>query len=78
MADGRYRYEYDQEGREVKIRSYNDWADDDLPNAVFVFEYIVDERGNWIQRFRHYRSKSDSRWSTDVTERKLTYFSPSE
>lgn len=78
LGDGRYRYEYDSEGRNTKVWSYNDWADDDVPNSVFVFEYTVDGHGNWIERSDHHRSKSDSRWRTRVTKRTLKYFSPVE
>jgi hypothetical protein len=78
LGDGRYRYEYDSYARKIKTWSYNDWADEDVPNSVFVFEYTVDEHGNWIERSDHHRSKNDPRWRTQVTKRKLTYFSPSE
>jgi hypothetical protein len=75
LGDGRYTYEYDTDGRKMKNWSFNDCSDDNLPNAVTVFEYQSDEVGNWVKRTAFHRFLTDSRWTKKITNRKLTYFS---
>lgn len=74
LGDGRYKYEYDEEGRQSRVLSFNDWDAENVPNAITVCEYHCDESGNWVERRKHHRFRSDSRWSTTVTTRKITYW----
>ncbi len=73
VGDGRYKYEYDEEGRERRILSYDDWSDSNVPNHVRAFRYKCDEQGNWIERIEGSRFRSDKKWKTYKTTRKLTY-----
>jgi hypothetical protein len=73
-GDGRYVYEYDDEGRKQRILSYDDLADAQIPSSIRSFTYTYDEHGNWIERGEYYRSKSDTDWTKSMTMRKLTYF----
>jgi len=75
LGDGKYTYEYDAEGRKSRVWSFNDLAENDVANAVTVYEYETDEVGNWIERREFHRSRSDSHWSNKVSTRKLTYYS---
>jgi len=74
LGDGKYRFEYDTEGRTIKTLSLNEFTDDDLPDSVSVFEYTVDEAGNWTERRKQSRSKSDSAWRTEMTRREIAYY----
>jgi hypothetical protein len=72
LGDGRYKFEYDSEGRESKVWSFNEW--DDVATSVKTYEYECDQRGNWIERRALNQSRSDSYWRTEITTRKLTYY----
>ena len=72
LGDGKYVYEYDGEGRQIKVWTFNDW--ESVPNAVRVSEYVYDENGNWTERSDYHRSKGDSNWIKRITTRRLTYF----
>lgn len=74
LGDGKYRYEYDSEGRQSKVWSYEDLSGDDIPNSVRVYEYSCDERENWIERREFHRFRDDSKWSYKITTRELTYY----
>jgi hypothetical protein len=74
LGDGRYRMEYDAKGRKVKTLSFNDWANENTPNAISIYEYLDDETGNWIERLTHHRFRNNSRWRTDSTKRKISYY----
>jgi hypothetical protein len=73
-GDGRYVYEYDDEGRTHRILSYNDLADAEIPNSIRGFKYTSDENGNWVERDEYWRSRSDSDWTNKITTRTLTYY----
>jgi hypothetical protein len=73
LGDGRYRHEYDADGRKIKTWSFNDLSHDKVPNAVTVVEYESDEIGNWVERHAFSRFRSHSRWTEKITNRKLTY-----
>jgi hypothetical protein len=73
-GDGRYTYEYDEEGRAHRILSYNDLADPEVPNSIRGFVYKCDEYGNWTERSEHYRSRRDSDWTNRITTRRLMYY----
>jgi len=77
LGDGRYVYEYDPEGRESSVLSFNDSALDNEPNHIKRFAYMYDQHGNWIERCEHSRFTRDSNWQKTVTTRKLTYYLPS-
>ena len=72
LGDGRYTYEYDGEGRKRRVWSFNEW--DNSASSVRVYEYICDERGNWIERHAFQRFRSDSDWRRTITTRKLAYY----
>lgn len=74
LGDGKYRFEYDAEGRLIKTLCLNEWTNDNVPESVTLFEYTVDEVGNWIERRKRFRFKSDSAWRTQVTTRKISYY----
>jgi hypothetical protein len=74
LGDGRYTYEYNDEGRKHKILSYNDLADPDIPNGIRGFVYQCDERGNWTECTEYHHSRSDSGRTKRITTRKLTYY----
>jgi hypothetical protein len=72
LGDGKYAYEYDEQGRRIKVWSFNDF--EDVAIAVTDSEYTNDEHGNWIERVNSYRSVADSTVTKSVTTRHLTYF----
>ena len=74
LGDGKYRFAYDAEGRLIKTLSLNEWTNDNVPESVTVFEYTADEVGNWIERLKHFRFKSDTAWTTQITTRKISYY----
>lgn len=75
LGDGKYVYEYDSAGRKHRVLSFDDIADENIPNRISGFTYVCDEEGNWIERREFSRGRSDDRWRVSVTERKLAYHS---
>jgi hypothetical protein len=73
-GDGRYTYEYDDEGRTHKCLSFNDFDEEDIPSSIKGFTYECDEQGNWTERCEYYRSRGDSDWTRRMTTRRLTYY----
>jgi len=73
-GDGRYTYEYDDEGRKHRILSYNDLADSQIPNSVKQFVYECDEQGNWTKRCEYFRFRTHAEWTKMITTRELTYY----
>jgi hypothetical protein len=76
LGDGRYLYEYDQEGRESRVLSLNEFTDDNEPDHISRLAYKCDQHGNWIERCEFSRFRSDPNWRKTVTTRKLTYCLP--
>lgn len=74
LGDGKYSYEYDEEGRESKLWSFNDLAGEDPANALRISEYTVDAVGNWIERREFHQLRGDASWRTALTTRSLTYY----
>jgi hypothetical protein len=74
LGDGRYTYEYDVDGRETRVWNFNEWSEEQVPNAITVHEYTSDEVGNWVKRSSFHRFRTGSRWTERITNRKLTYF----
>lgn len=72
LGDGKYKYEYDAEGRRTKVWSFNDL--EDVANTVTISEYLFDENGNWTERSDSHRSMSDFKWRKNITTRRLTYY----
>lgn len=75
LGDGKYKYEYDSEGRTSKVWTLNDLESDGQANGLKIYEYTTDDVGNWIERRDFHRSRSDSKWSMKTTTRRLTYYS---
>ena len=74
LGDGRYRYEYDEEGRQSRVLTFNEWSETDVPSHISEFTYKCDERGNWVERRKLWTCRSDSHWRETVTSRKLAYY----
>lgn len=74
LGDGKYKYEYDSEGRTSRVWTFNDLVSDDPANGVTIYEYETDEAGNWVERREFWQSRGDSTWSKKTTSRKLKYY----
>lgn len=74
LGDGRYRYQYDEQGRESEILSFNDLVSDSTPNHILKFAYSDDKYGNWIERREASRFESELQWRETITTRKLSYY----
>jgi hypothetical protein len=74
LGDGKYIYEYDDEGRISKVWSFNDHAAEDVASAVTLHEYSTDDVGNWVERRDFRKFRGDSNWSKRITSRKFIYF----
>jgi hypothetical protein len=74
LGDGKYRYEYDSEGRTSRVWTFNDLVPDEPATGIKIYEYETDESGNWIARREFYQSRGDSTWSMKTTTRKFTYY----
>jgi hypothetical protein len=74
LGDGKYSYEYNDVGRESKIWTFNEFEDDEVAKGVTIYEYVNDERGNWIERREFHRWRNQSDHSKTITRRKVTYF----
>jgi hypothetical protein len=75
LGDGKYKYEYDSEGRARRVWTFNDLVPDGPANGLKIHEYETDEAGNWVERRDFYQSLGDSTWSMKTTTRRLTYYS---
>ena len=74
LGDGRYVYEYDEEGRKKYVWSFNDLDPSDVPNALTIYEYDCDDQGNWTEQRRFHQFRSETSWRLTKTIRRLTYF----
>jgi hypothetical protein len=74
LGDGKYRYEYDSEGRTIRLWTFNDAISDQAATGIKIYEYETDESENWGTRREFYQSRGDSTWSMMTTSRKLTYY----
>jgi len=74
LGDGKYLYEYDQEGRRSKTWTFSEFGDDNIATKVTIYEYVNDEIGNWIERHECHRWRDDSYKSRSLTTRTLTYY----
>lgn len=74
LGDGRYTYEYDEQGRKSKVWTYEDLSGDTVPSSVCVYEYDYDGPGNWIARRTFHRSRSDASWSMTAVRRRIAYY----
>ena len=76
LGDGKYKYEYDLEGRESRIWTLDEFDPEERPLSINIYEYENDESGNWIERRDFHQSHSDTKWFTQKTTRKLGYYAP--
>jgi hypothetical protein len=74
LGDGKYLYEYDEEGRKKFVWSFNDLDPRAEANALAIYEYDCDDIGNWIARRKFHQFRGDASWRLATTTRKLTYF----
>lgn len=74
LGDGKYLYEYNQEGRRTKIWTFNEFGDDNTATAVTTYEYVDDKVGNWIERREYHLWRDDPYQSKCLTTRTLTYY----
>jgi hypothetical protein len=73
LGDGKYLHEYEEKGRVNKVWSFNEFGDDNIASKVTVYEYVDDDRGNWIERREFHLWRNDSYRSSTTTTRKLEY-----
>jgi hypothetical protein len=76
LGDGKYKFDYDSEGRPSRTGTFNEYEHEEQAIAIKRYEYETDESGNWTARHEQWRSRGDSAWSTKITTRKLTYYPP--
>lgn len=74
LGDGKYRYEYDEEGRMSKVWTFSEFDDDNLASNVTIYQYVNDNRGNWIERCEFHLWRNDTCQSKTTTTRVLTYY----
>jgi hypothetical protein len=74
LGDGKYVYEYDDDGRLSKLWTFNEFEDDNIASSVTMYEYTNDDFGNWIERRRLNQFRNCSQQSKQITTRKLTYY----
>jgi hypothetical protein len=77
LGDGKYLYEYDQEGRRSKTWIFSEFGDENIATNVTIYEYVNDDIGNWIERREHHLWRDGSYQSKSLTTRTLTYYPPS-
>lgn len=75
LGDGKYVYEYDEEGRKRYVWSFDDLSPRDSANALNIYEYDCDAHGNWIERRRFHQFRGDSSWRLTKTIRRIEYSS---
>jgi hypothetical protein len=74
LGDGKYLYEYNDEGRKSKIWTFDEFGEDNIASSVTIYEYVNDILGNWIDRSEFHLWRNDSYKSKVITSRKLTYY----
>ena len=74
LGDGKYSYEYDEEGRKTKVWTFSEFAADPVAASVTIYEYVNDQLGNWIERQESYIVRDGAHRSKQLTTRTLTYF----
>lgn len=74
MGDGKYLHEYDEEGRISKLRTFSEFDEDNVASSVTIYQYVNDDRGNWIERSELHLWRNDSYQSKTTTTGKLTYY----
>lgn len=74
LGDGKYKYEYDAEGRKRRVSTFTEFGDDEAASGLKIYEYACDEFGNWIERREFHKFRGDLSWSKTVTIRNLTYY----
>lgn len=74
LGDGKYLYEYGEEGRIDKVWTFNEFGEDNIASGVTIYQYVNDDRGNWIERSQLHLWRNDSYQSKTTTTRKLAYY----
>lgn len=74
LGDGKYIYEYGEEGRRSKTWTFSEFADENIATNVTIYEYVNDEIGNWIERHEYHLWRDDLYRSKRLTTRTLTYY----
>jgi hypothetical protein len=62
LGDGKYKYEYDLEGRESRIWTLDEFDPNEQPISITIYEYESDVSGNWIERRNFHQGRSDTKW----------------
>jgi hypothetical protein len=76
LGDGKYKYEYDSEGRTSRVWTFNDTVSGQPATGIKICEYEMDESENWVARREFHQSRGDSTWKMMTTSRKFTYYPP--
>jgi hypothetical protein len=76
LGDGKYKYEYDSEGRTNRVWTFNDTVSGQPATGIKIYEYEMDESENWVARREFHQSRGDSTWAMMSTSRKFTYYPP--
>jgi hypothetical protein len=74
LGDGKYKYEYDAEGRKSRVSTFTEFGGDEAASGLKIYEYTCDGFQNWIERREFHKFSSDLRWLKTVTTRKLAYY----
>jgi hypothetical protein len=74
LGDGKYLREYDEEGRISRVWTFSEFGEDNIASRVTIYQYVNDDRGNWIERSEFHLWRNDSYQSKTTTTRKLTYY----
>ena len=74
LGDGRYRYEYDANGRKCRVLTFSEFSEIDVPSHISEFTYKCDERENWVECRKLWAFRADSHWRETVTFRQIDYY----
>jgi len=56
-----------------KLWTFNELGEDDTASSVTIYQYVNDDRGNWIERNESHILRKDSYQSKTTSTRKVTY-----
>jgi len=71
LLEGQTKYEYDEQGNETEVASYN--PNGDLYSTT-SYSYTFDSSGNWIKRTENFKTKLSGFETKSITYRTLTYY----
>jgi hypothetical protein len=72
LGDGKYKYEYDGDGRLSECSYLNEFTDEIA--SVETYTYIEDVRGNWIERMGVHQWSNNRHRTQNLMTRALTYW----